>query len=69
MDNGTKNRLRRKLMNARAELDGIVALIDVNLDDEDERKVERFLKETRDEVQTMANRIDTLFTDASEKLS
>lgn len=65
----TKNRLRRKLMNARSELDGICTLIDVNIDEfEDDRKQERFLKETSVEVRNMANRIDTLFTDASEKL-
>jgi GTP-binding protein EngB required for normal cell division len=64
-----KNRLRRKLMTARSELDNICALIDVNVDEfEDDRKTERFLKETSFECLAMANRLDTLFTDASEKL-
>jgi len=66
----TKTRMQRRLMNIRSELDGIATMIDVNLDEfEDDRKSERFLKETRDELAQMANRIDTLFTDTSEKLS
>lgn len=68
MDTGTKNRLRRKLMNAQCELDGIATMIKVNADDEDERKVERFLKETQIEVEGMADRIAKLFEQASAKL-
>ena len=53
-------------MNARSELDGVVTMIEFGIDGEQDRQTERFLKETQDELRSMANRVNSLFAQASE---
>lgn len=65
-DKETKQRFKRKLLNATTELDGLVAFIQVHNEDDDSKAFRRG-NEMQDELEHFAKRLAAMFDKANSK--